>query len=190
MGREFDSPVIRSPQLSRILFQDRKFSAIWLPIRLYVAWQWLAAGFEKLGSPVWTGREAGVVVAGFARGALAQTSGAHPNVLAPVGSFLQAIVIPHAPLFSLLVSGGEIAVGAALLLGAFTGLAALCGTFLNVNYLLAGAVSTNPEMLLLQLLLILGWRVSGQWGADRWLISKMGAPWQRGPLREGASVSL
>ena len=52
--------------------------------------------------------------------------------------FLQKIVIPHAGVFAHLVVFGEVAVGAALLLGCAARLAALGGLFLCLNFLLAG----------------------------------------------------
>jgi thiosulfate dehydrogenase [quinone] large subunit len=42
------------------------------------------------------------------------------------------------------VAYGELIVGIALLFGAFTGVAAFFGLFMNLNYLLAGTVSINP----------------------------------------------
>ena len=52
--------------------------------------------------------------------------------------FLQGVVIPHAGVFAHLVIFGEVAVGATLLLGCATRLAALGGLFLCLNFLLAG----------------------------------------------------
>jgi thiosulfate dehydrogenase [quinone] large subunit len=53
---------------------------------------------------------------------------------------------------------------------------------MNMNYMLAGAVSINPILLFLELLLILAWRVAGYLGADFALLPFLGTPWQRGPL--------
>jgi uncharacterized membrane protein YphA (DoxX/SURF4 family) len=44
------------------------------------------------------------------------------------------------------VSWGETLVGVGLILGAFTGIAALFGSLMNMNYLLAGAVSINLSL--------------------------------------------
>jgi len=52
--------------------------------------------------------------------------------------FLRNVVIPHAGLFAPMVVFGELAVGAALLVGCATRLAALGGLFLCGNFLLAG----------------------------------------------------
>ncbi len=79
-----------------------------------------------------------------------------------------------------MVAWGELLVGIALILGAFTGIAAFFGAFMNMNFLLAGAVSTNPILLLGQLFLILAWRVAGWLGLDRYLLPKLKTPWFRG----------
>ena len=59
------------------------------------------------------------------------------------------MAIPHAGVFAHLVVFGEMAVGAALLLGCATRLAALGGIFLCVNFLLAGGtplLGTDPPV--------------------------------------------
>ena len=48
---------------------------------------------------------------------------------------------------------------------------------MNFNYLLAGAVSTNPILGFLALLLILAWRIAGYYGVDRYLLPLLGTPW-------------
>ncbi|HZQ36003.1 MAG TPA: DoxX family protein, partial [Dehalococcoidia bacterium] len=84
--------------------------------------------------------------------------------------------------FAHLIAYGEFLVGVGLLLGAFTGVAALFGAALNVNYMLAGSAGLNPVLFLGALLLLLAWRVSGYVGLDRWLLPLAGTPWQPGWL--------
>jgi uncharacterized membrane protein YphA (DoxX/SURF4 family) len=55
--------------------------------------------------------------------------------------FLTQVVVPFAGIFAFLVAWGEVAVGAALLLGFATRAAALCGILLCVNILLATGTS-------------------------------------------------
>ncbi|MDQ3856427.1 MAG: DoxX family membrane protein [Chloroflexota bacterium] len=154
-------------------------AAILLPIRLYVGYEWLSAGLEKVGSPVWTGSKAGVALTGFTKGAIAQTTGEHPSVQGWYGWFLQHAVLPNATLFSYMVSFGEVLVGIALILGFLTGVSAFFGGLMNANFLLAGAVSTNPILLALELVLIIAWRTAGWWGLDRWLIPALRPLWER-----------
>lgn len=171
---------VPEPALSRFLFSDTRFAWFWLLVRVYVGWQWLEAGWAKFNSPLWVGDKAGVAIQGFLNAALQKTAGAHPDVSGWYGAFIHNIALPNAASFSYLVTYGEIAVGVALILGVFTGIAAFFGTFMNLNYLFAGTVSTNPLLLLLQLFLILAWRAAGWWGLDRYLLPLIGTPWQPG----------
>lgn len=171
------------PRFSRFVSGDTRLAWLWILIRTYVGWQWLVAGWEKWVSPAWVGAEAGAALGSFIRASLGQMTGPHPNVQAWYGSFLQGVVMPHAALFSYIVTFGELAVGTGLLLGALTGIAALFGAFMNVNYLLAGAVGINPILLLLSLFLLLAWRVAGWYGLDRWFLPWLGTPWQPGPVQ-------
>lgn len=170
------------PKFAKFLLADTRMAWLWLIIRVYVGWEWLIAGWVKVQSPVWVGDKAGVAVQGFLNGALTKATGLHPDVQSWYASFIQNFALPHSVGFSYLVSYGELLVGIALILGIFTGIAAFFGTFMNLNYLLAGTVSTNPILLMLQLFLILAWRVAGWFGLDRWLLPKLGTPWKRGNM--------
>ncbi|MDE2311893.1 MAG: DoxX family membrane protein [Patescibacteria group bacterium] len=171
---------IPEPPLSRLLFADTRVAWLWLIIRLYVGWQWLEAGWSKLGSPAWTGNQTGAALQGFLNGALAKTAGAHPDVQGWYAVFLKGFVMNHAASFSYLVTYGELLVGLALILGVFTGIAAFFGAFMNMNYLFAGTVSVNPLLFLLGLFLILAWRIAGWYGLDRFVLPRFGTPWQPG----------
>src|SRR5205814_708634 len=65
-----------------------------------------------------------------------------------------------------------------LIVGAFTGIAAVSGAFLNMNFLLAGSASTNPVLLLLGVVLVLAWKTAGYIGLDRFLLPILGTPWK------------
>lgn len=171
---------IPEPRLSRFLFADSRLGWLWFVARVYVGYQWLSAGWEKISAGGWIGIHAGAPLQAFLAGSLAETSGAHPNVSAWYGWFLAQAVVPHAAIFANVVAVGEAAVGVALILGAFTGIAAFAGAFMNLNYLFAGAVSTNPLLLAIELFLILAWRSAGWLGLDRWLLPVLGVPWQAG----------
>lgn len=173
---------IPEPKISRFLFSDIRFAWFWLLVRLYIGWQWLLAGEEKLTSAAWVGSAAGSAIKGFFLGALQQAGGIHPNVSGWYAYFIQNIALPNAALFSYLVTYGELVVGLALIFGIFTGIAAFFGAFMNLNYLFAAAVSINPLMLLLEMFLILAWRTAGWIGADYYLLPMVGVPWQTGKL--------
>jgi thiosulfate dehydrogenase [quinone] large subunit len=75
---------------------------------------------------------------------------------------------------------GEMAIGVGLILGALTGIAAFFGATLNMTFLLAGTVSSNPILLLITMILILAWRVAGWIGVDYILLPRLGVPWNPG----------
>jgi len=170
------------PQLSKFLFADTRSSWIWLVLRVYLGWQWVVAGYEKVINPVWVGPHAGAAVTGFVIGALKKVEGAHPDVSYWYALWLKDVVLPNASFFSHLVAFGEFAVGIGLILGLFTGIAAFFGATMNMNYLFAGTISLNPIMVLIQLFLILAWRVAGWVGLDRWVLPLLGTPWKPGSL--------
>jgi thiosulfate dehydrogenase [quinone] large subunit len=153
-------------KVAQFLFSDTQSAPIWLIVRLYVGWQWLSAGWEKITNPAWFGSGAGTALEGFVKGALAKTGGAHPDVQAWYGAFLQGVILPHPVVWSHLISLGETLVGLGLIVGLLTGTAAFFGALMNLDYLLAGAVSINPILLVLAFALMLGHRVAGWWGLD------------------------
>lgn len=169
-----DSPIAQS------LFGDVRWSWLWLILRVYVGWEWLSSGMGKLGNPAWTGNNAGAAITGFVNGALQKTGGEHPDVQAWYAAFLQTFVLPYAGFWSYLVTLGEVLVGIALILGLFTGIAAFFGSFMNVNYLLAGTVSTNPILFVIATWLVLAWKTAGWLGLDRWVLPALGTPWRPG----------
>ncbi len=149
----------------------------WLIVRLYLGYEWFMAGYEKMMNPVWFGSGAGAALQGFVNGAVAKTvcaphiaaAACHPDVQMWYASFLQSTVLPHAVIWSNAITLGEIAVGLGLIVGLCTTTAAFFGFFMNLNFLLAGAVSTNPIMLVLALGLMTAHRVAGHWGLDRFV---------------------
>ena len=86
--------------------------------------------------------------------------------------------------FGKLIAYGEVAVGLGLIFGAFVGVAAVAGAFMNLNFMLAGSASTNPVLLLLGFLLVLAWKTAGYIGLDRYLLPILGTPWR------GVTVSV
>jgi thiosulfate dehydrogenase [quinone] large subunit len=137
---------------------------------VYVGWEWISASWEKLHSPAWVGAKAGVALTGFVHGALAKTTGAHPDVQSWYAAFLQSTVLPHAAAWSYLVAWGELLVGIALIAGFLVGISTLFGMLMNFDYLLAGSVSINPMMFMLGIWLVLAWRISGYWGLDYYVL--------------------
>lgn len=173
---------LEDPPLAKFLFSNTKLSILWLPLRLYVGWEWLHAGWTKMFNPAWTGEASGKAITGFVMGALEKTNGAHPDVSMWYAEFLKSTVLPNASLFSHIVAYGEFLVGIGLILGAFTGIAAFFGAFMNMNYLFAGTVSSNPLLFIIELFLILAWKTAGWIGLDRILLPMLGTPWNKGHI--------
>ena len=184
---------VPEPPTARFLFADTRMAWFWLIVRVYVAYEWFTAGWEKL-----TGTSINITTFGkstgsawvfnnlpankqvmyfFATSAAKQATGAHPAVQQWYANFLTSFVAPYPVFWSYLITFGELAVGLGLLVGCLTGIAAFFGLVMNFNYLLAGAVSTNPILGFLALMLILAWRIAGYYGVDRYLLPLLGTPW-------------
>lgn len=180
-GQTFDPGIeFQDPPFIRSLLSSPRWAWLWLILRVYLGYQWLQAGIGKVGSPAWTGAQAGAAVRGFVQGALSRAAGDRPDVQGWYAAFLENFVLPNAPLFGRLVAWGEVLVGIALILGLLTGIAAFFGTLMNMSFLLAGTVSTNPLMFAIATWIVLAWKVAGWWGLDRFALPYLGTPWSPG----------
>lgn len=171
---------IEESPVSKFLFANTKTAVFWLLVRLYVGWAWLQAGLHKVGTPAWTGDNAGAAVKGFVSNALTKTTGEHPDVTGWYAWFLENCVLPYADTWAFAIAWGEVLVGVALIIGLFTGIAAFFGGLMNTSFLLAGTVSSNPVLFVLATGIVLAWRVSGYIGVDRFVLPRLGVPWKKG----------
>lgn len=128
------------------LFKQKYFSIIWTALRIWLGYQWISAGWEKVTGSGWVGSTAGASITGFLKGAVAKAGGAHPSVQWWYANLIENVALPNATTFSYLVAFGEILVGISLILGALTVVGLIAGAFMNLNYMLAGTTSTNPNM--------------------------------------------
>jgi len=179
---------IPEPSITRFLFADTRMAPVWLILRLWLGYQWLHAAFGKWTEGGWVGSGAGGAVKGFAQGAIAQTTGEHPQVTGWYATFLKEVVVPNAALFSYLVIFGETLIGLALIFGLFTGIAAFFGAFMNASFIFAGTAGANPLMFIVAILIMLAWRVAGYWGLDRWVLAAIGVPGYPGTLFDRRST--
>ncbi|MBP1934282.1 DoxX family protein [Ammoniphilus resinae] len=170
--------IIPDNRVSTLLFSSTRSALFWLVIRVYVGYAWLTAGVKKVSGDAWTGESAGKAIEGFVQGALAKASEGK-DVQGWYAFFLENVVLPNASSFSYLVAWGEVLVGLGLILGCLTGIAAFFGGFMNVVFLLAGTVSSNPILFVFATWLVLAWKVAGWYGLDRWALPYLGTPWQR-----------
>lgn len=191
---EAETVEVEGPAFTRYLFSNTRAGLIWLPIRLFLGFEWAVAGYDKLTGPGWT--DGGSALLGYWKSAVAIPTTGHAAITFEwYRSFLQFLIDHGAQgWFAWLVSVGELAVGIGLLLGILTGIAAFFGATMNMSYLLAGSTSVNPVMFAFTIGLILAWKVAGYYGVDRYLLPRLGVPWgartPRGPVVASAgSVS-
>lgn len=185
MGTEYR---IQDPPLARFLFDDPASAWIWLIARVYLGWQWLQAGLHKVTDPAWM--NGGTALQGFWNRVVAiPAAPAKPAITYGWyrGFLVSLLEGGHYSWFAKLVSVGEVVIGVALIVGLFTGIFAFLGAFMNFNFMLAGTTSTNPVLFTIAVFLILAWKVAGYWGLDRFLLPRVGTPWQPGPARHTAS---
>lgn len=164
--------------------ESHLMQVIWTVVRVYVGWEWITSGFDKLfgsGAAAWVGPQAGTAVSGFLHGALAKTNGQHPDVQWWYAFFIRNIALPNAKLFGFAVAWGEFLIGAALILGFLTTLALLLAVLLNMSYLFAGTISVNPVLLFWEAVLLWAGASAYYWGVDRAFIPR----WKKWRLSKG-----
>jgi thiosulfate dehydrogenase [quinone] large subunit len=187
-----NSEITESP-VAKFIFADTRFAVVWLVLRVYLGYQWILAVQHKLTDPAWY--QTGAALKGFWLGAIATT----PKPVIAFDwyrQFIQFMVDSQVYVwFAKLVIAGELLVGVALILGAFTGIAAFAGGFMNWNFMMAGSASTNPLLFALAVFLILAWKTAGYYGLDRYLLPLLGTPWKPGikiqvrePFPEAAAI--
>ena len=177
------------PPFAQSLLGNTRWAWLWLLVRVYVGYSWITASLEKLDNPAWM--QTGAALKGFWQSAV-QTPA--PPAHAPIAfawyrAFIMALLNGgHYVWFAKVVSVGELAIGIALVIGAFTGIAAFVGGFMNWNFMMAGSASINPVLFALSIFLILAWKTAGWLGLDRVLLPAIGTPWRRGAAFGGATT--
>ena len=185
-----ETVTIEEPGFARILFASPAASWIWLAARLYLGYNWLHAGWEKVTgtesgwhwaftSESWLKTSAGLK--GFAGFALSNAKGPHAAVnYGWYAAFLRWIERSGAGVLAPVIAIGEVLIGIALIVGLFTGIAALFGAMLSMAFGLAGVAGVNPVFLFAEIMLVLAWRNAGYIGLDRYVLPALGTPWHPG----------
>jgi thiosulfate dehydrogenase (quinone) large subunit len=184
-----DQVEIEGPGFTRFLFGNSRAGLFWLPIRLFLGFAWLEAGWHKFTGTGWM--DGGEALKGFWTNAVAVPEQGHAAITYDwYRTFLQTLLDNEAyTWFAPLIVFGEMAVGIALLAGILTGFAAFFGSFMNLSFMLAGSASTNPVMFTLAVGVMLAWKVAGYYGVDRWLLPLLGTPWRKKPAAEVQATS-
>jgi thiosulfate dehydrogenase [quinone] large subunit len=188
--------ILEEPGFAKWLFASHAAAWIWLVARLYLGYQWLHAGFEKV-----TGTEGGfwtwhfaytgdswlrssAGLQGFTAYALKGAGVPHASVnYGWYASFLRWLGEPGpAAVFAKAIALGEVVIGIALIIGLFTGIAAFFAGTLNFSFGLAGVAGVNPVFFVIEVLLVLAWRNAGYIGLDRYVLPALGTPWHKGTV--------
>ena len=147
-------------------FTSRLASPIWLAVRLYLAYTWFTMGLDKLSSGFLTGDPIGDILRLTGSGVLPVPV----EGFRPVAQMLVDLGVT--PLLSHSMPFLEMAIALAFISGILIVPAALGAIFLNANFLLSGIaiVALDGRFIVLQLLLILAWRVAGYIGFEAGLV--------------------
>ena len=174
--------IVQDPPLAQALFSNTRAGWLWLIPRVWLGYKWLDAGLHKVNEPGWV--QGGEALKGFWTNAVAIPEGGRPAIAFDwYRSCIQFLLDTESyTWFGKLVAYGEVIIGIALILGLFTGIAAFMSGFMNWNFIMAGAASSNGMLFLVAALLILAWKVAGYIGLDRYLLPRLGTPWEGKPI--------
>ncbi len=167
---------LQNPPLVHILFSTTTFAWLWAIVRVYLGYEWIKASLPKLSNPAWV--ETGEALKGFWTNALAVDEQGKPTIAYGWYHDFLSYMLANGwyTWFAKLIAYGELLVGVALILGAFVGIVAFFSAFMNWNYVMAGAASTNAMLLTLAILLVIAWKVAGWYGLDRYLLPLISQP--------------
>jgi thiosulfate dehydrogenase (quinone) large subunit len=173
------------------LFRSKAASVLWLVARLWLGYGWLNAGYQKLwgseNAAFWNG--GGAAVKGFASAGVAGSKAGHGGAsYGWFAAFLHGFVIPNASWIARAITLSELVIGALLLLGLFTGAAAVAGLGLNLVYMFSGSSGVNPAYAIVAVLLILAWRNAGYLGLDRFVLPALRDRFRPVPIMTGTAA--
>lgn len=137
-----------------------KMAIIWTVLRIWLGIQWLTAGLHKVVD--------GFDANGYLQGAIANATGESATVQGWYATFLEGFALPNVGLVNILIPWGELFVGLGLIIGLATIPALIAGAFMNLNFLLAGTLSTNPGLYTIAIILLFAGTASYYYGLDRW----------------------
>jgi thiosulfate dehydrogenase (quinone) large subunit len=168
---------LETPSFINLLFNDKRFSVLWMAVRVWLGWQWIQSSLPKLKNPAWM--QTGDALKGFWMGAIQiPAEGRPPIAYAWYREFLQTMIDAQAyTWFAKVVAVSELLIGIALIVGIFVGMTAFFGGFLNWNFIMAGSASVNGVFFGLSVLLVLAWKVAGYIGLDYLLLPRLADLW-------------
>lgn len=166
---------IGTPGPVKALLYNTRAGSVWLPVRLFVGFVWLASGIGKLSNPAW---QDGSALRGFWTNIVTVPEGGQSAIAYEwYANFIQFLLDNGAETwFTWVVMLGETAIGLGLLVGLLTGMAAFFGAFMNMAFMLAGSAGSNPVLFALAMAIVLAWRVAGWYGLDRYIMRRFITP--------------
>lgn len=190
-----DEVNIREWKFVRFLRYGKDAAPFYLGLRLFLAYEWIEAGLHKIfkyDAPtntihwgVWNEGWllTGTAIKGYWGNAVAVNpqTGAGPITYPAYRAFIQYMLDNNwHTWYGPLIAWGELFIGLGFLFGGLIGFAAFFALLMNFAFLYAGSTSSNPTLVILQMVLIFGWRAAGWWGIDRYLLPMIGTPWAPG----------
>ena len=152
--------------LINFLRKNKPVSILLAVLRVYLGYTWVMAGWGKI-----TGGQ--FDASGFLQGALAKATGENPVVQGWWAVFLENVAIPNVEAFNFLVPWGELLVGLGLVIGCFTKTAVFFGIAMNFSYMFSGTTSTNPQLVLLSMFILVSAMNAGRYGIDGMVVSTL-----------------
>ncbi|MBE4907260.1 DoxX family membrane protein [Bacillus luteolus] len=151
--------------INNFLRENRIVAGALALIRIFLGWSWMTAGWGKITG----GFDAG----GYLGNAVANPvldKGTGEAIYPMYNAFIEGFALPNVGLINFLIPWGEFLVGLGLLLGCLTTAAAFFGLMMNFMFMFAGTVSTNPEMILLGVIVLAAGANAGRYGADYFVL--------------------
>ncbi|HVC81899.1 MAG TPA: hypothetical protein VNL35_15505 [Chloroflexota bacterium] len=175
---------IQDPAAVRFLLGSPASASFWTVVRLYVGFAWFQAGYAKVIGKEGDWMTNGTALKGF-WGVVPALNHKGANAALAYNWWYDFLDFMNKhewyTWFAKVIALGETAVGVALMIGLFVGIAAFFGATMNFSYMLTGVAGVNPLLFLLAFALMAGWKVAGWFGVDRYLLPMLGTPWQPGP---------
>jgi thiosulfate dehydrogenase [quinone] large subunit len=170
---------LETPPIINTIFSDKRFSILWLAVRLWLGWKWIASGWPKLQNPAWM--QTGEALQGFWTRAVQIPAEGRPLIAFDwYREFLQTLLDAQAyTWFAKVIAVSEVLIGVALIIGIFVGLTAFFGGFMNWNFIMAGSASVNGVFFGLSVLLVLAWKIAGYIGADYFVLPRVADLWTK-----------
>lgn len=167
---------LEAPRFVNFLFDDKRSAILWLLVRIWLGWQWVEAGLEKLKNPDWM---SGGALKGFwSQAIIIPEQGRPPIAYDWYRSFIESMLNSGSYIwFAKLVATGEFLIGIALIVGLLVGISAFLAGFMNWNFIMAGSASVNGVFFGLAVLLVMAWKVAGYFGLDYFVLPRLASLW-------------